>query len=134
VRVCIVTLVFGRAKVVQHFFGTNDSEKALGELFDELRHLVVDYVKQETLEPARGLGRVLAISVASGLCLGIGFVLVLFGLLRFLQEEVWVFPEGSVTWLPYILTALVGGIILSVLGMSISKGSESATSDTDDRG
>lgn len=52
-----------------------------GEAFQ----LVVDYVKQETLDPVKGLGRFILFGVAGSVALSIGLAVLAVGLLRLLQ-------------------------------------------------
>lgn len=101
-------------------------DKQVGELVDELRTMVTDYVRQETIEPAKRLGATFGFSLAGGILLGSGFMLILFGLLRYLQSKVWVFPEGAWTWVPYIVTALAGLIII-VVSLQLAKGRSRGT-------
>lgn len=100
-----------------------DTNKPVGVLVEELRDLVVDYVKQETVDPAKQLGKRFAFSIAGGTVLGIGFVMALLGILRLFQTEVWVFPEPGTnwSWLPYVLTAVAGVIIVLVVVASIQR-------------
>lgn len=102
-------------------------DKHVGELVDELRTMVTDYVRQETIEPAKHLGAAFGFSLASGILLGSGFVLVLFGLLRYLQSKVWVFPQGAWTWIPYLITA-VAGLIIAGVSLKLAKGRSSSGS------
>ena len=58
----------------------------------ELIEFVRAYVKQETVDPLRGVGRWIAFGAAGAFCLGLGLVIVLLGVLRLIEEE-W---DGSV--------------------------------------
>lgn len=102
-------------------------DKQVGELVDELRTMVTDYVRQETIEPAKRLGAAFGYSLASGILLGSGFMFVLFGLLRYLQSKVWVFPEGAWTWVPYIVTA-AAGLLIAFVSLQLAKGRSGDTS------
>ena len=53
----------------------------------ELIEFVRSYVKQETVDPLRGVGRWIAYGAAGALCLGLGLVIVLLGVLRLVAEE-----------------------------------------------
>ena len=67
-----------------------DNEKSAGRLWSQgtdAFQLVVDYVKQETLEPLKGLGRFVLFGVAGSVALAAGFVILAVGLLRLLQGE-----------------------------------------------
>lgn len=77
--------------------------------------LVVDYVKQETLTPLKGLGRYLVFGIAGSILLCGGLVLLLIALLRALQEETGGFFGGSLTWAPYLI---VGGAAVLLMGLA----------------
>ena len=77
--------------------------------------LVIDYFKQETLEPVKGLGRFLAFGVLGSLGIATGFVFVLVGVLRVLQTETSAF-HGNLSWLPYVI---VIGVAIAVIGLAV---------------
>jgi hypothetical protein len=86
----------------------------LPQLVLELRDLVVDYVKQETLIPLRQLGRYIGFGIAGAVLLGFGVLLLGVGGLRALQTETGDTFRGDWSWAPYGITfiALVlGGIV-----------------------
>jgi hypothetical protein len=99
----------------------NGAVKPVGQLFDELREMVTDYVRQETVEPAKNLGRAFAFSLLGGTTLGGGFCMLLLGTLRLLQSEVWVFPKGGYSWAPYVITGVVG-IVVVVVTLMLARG------------
>ena len=75
----------------------------------ELWELVVAYFKQETTEPLKSLGRVIAFGIAGSLLIGVGVVFVTIGGLRLLQDETDAFT-GNWTFVPYliVITVLLG--------------------------
>lgn len=77
----------------------------------ELWELVVAYFKQETTEPLKALGRVLAMGVAGSLLIGFGVIFAGVGGLRLLQEETSVF-EGNWSFVPYVI------VIVALLGLA----------------
>lgn len=77
--------------------------------------LVVDYVKQETLTPLKGLGRYLLFGIVGSVLLCAGLVLLLVALLRALQEQTGGFFGGTLTWAPYVI---VGGAALVLMGLA----------------
>ena len=54
---------------------------------DDAFQLTVDYLKQEVVEPLRGLGRFLYMGIAGSFFLAFGLLLILLGVLRLLQTE-----------------------------------------------
>ena len=70
-----------------------------------------DYVKQETLDPLRGVGRWLAWGIVGAVALLFGAVIGLIGLLRLLQAEVFYQPNGF-TWAPYMIIVVVAVVMV----------------------
>lgn len=84
--------------------------------------LVIDYVKQETVEPIRGVGRFLIFGIAGSAALSIGLVLLLVGLLRFLQTETDGTFSGNLSWVPYVIVAVVAVAIIALAIWRITAG------------
>lgn len=82
-------------------------EKTPKETVDELKVMLVDYAKQETLGPLKALGKWVAFGMAGAILIFIGLVLWTLALLRVLQAEV--FDEGW-TWVPYLIT--LGAVVV----------------------
>jgi len=61
--------------------------------------VVIDYVRQETVEPLKGVGRFLIFGVAGSALLALGLVLLLVAVLRALQTETGTF-HGNLSWVP----------------------------------
>lgn len=89
------------------------SAKAPSELA-ELKRLLIAYVKQETLVPAKALGRWVALGVAGSVAIAIGVVLAVLAGLRALQTETGTTFSGGLSWLPYVVV-LVGAAAVTVL-------------------
>jgi uncharacterized protein involved in cysteine biosynthesis len=84
--------------------------------------LVIDYVKQETIEPLKGLGRFVLFGVAGSVALAAGFVILVVGLLRVLQGETGTTFHGNLSWLPYVICAVVSIGVAVVAAVAIRKG------------
>ena len=69
--------------------------------------MIRDYVKQETLDPLRGVGRWLAWGIIGAVALIFGAVVGLIGLLRLLQAEIFSQLNGF-TWIPYLIVVVAG--------------------------
>jgi peptidoglycan biosynthesis protein MviN/MurJ (putative lipid II flippase) len=84
--------------------------------------LVIDYIKQETLTPLKGLGRYLALGIAGSLALCVGLVLLAIALLRALQTETGSTFSGDLSWLPYVIVCAAAVIVVGLAGWRITKG------------
>jgi hypothetical protein len=84
--------------------------------------LVIDYVKQETLEPLKALGRFLAFGIAGSLALCVGLVLLLVALLRLLQTETDGTFAGNLSWLPYAIVAVAALVVIGLTAWRVARG------------
>lgn len=89
---------------------------------DEIRGLIVRYVKEETIQPLKEMGRFTAYGVIGSLLIGFGSMLMLIAVLRFLQEQFKVL-DGSLSWLPYLIVALLAGGVIALTLWRIVSGS-----------
>jgi hypothetical protein len=92
--------------------------QSLPNLVHELFELVVAYLKQETFDPLKALGRFVAYGLAGAVCLSTGAVLVGIGGLRALQRETNHHWSGDWSWLPYLIVVL---FCLIVAGLAVSR-------------
>jgi hypothetical protein len=93
---------------------TSPPSASLPQLVLELRDLVVEYVKQETLVPLRQLGRYIGFGIAGALLLGVGVLLLGVGGLRALQTETGDTFTDDWSWAPYWITfvaLVIGGVV-----------------------
>src|SRR4029079_10280533 len=94
---------------------TDHRTPPLPQLITELRDLVVNYLKQQTLVPLQQLGRYIGFGLAGSLLLGFGVVFLALSGLRALQEETGDTFTGDWSWVPYVLVIfalLVGGALV----------------------
>ncbi len=91
------------------------ASKSPSELIHELRALVVDYAKQETVDPLKALGRYLAWGVVGSLLLCIGSIFVCVGLLRLLQSQTGAWFDGPWSFVPYVVVLLFAVVALCLL-------------------
>jgi hypothetical protein len=94
-----------------------NASKSLPTLAQELWQLVVGWVRQETIDPVKGLVRYLVFGVMGSLALGVGIVLLVLGGLRALQTETGDTFEGDWSWAPYGIT-FAGCILVAVLALA----------------
>jgi hypothetical protein len=83
---------------------------------DDAFQLTVDYVKQETVEPLKGLGRFLGFGIIGSFALAFGILLLLLGVLRLLQTETGTSLAGDWSWVPYAVVIVLG---LGVIGVAV---------------
>lgn len=100
--------------------------RPLPDLLSELWELVQAYVKQETVDPIKGVGRFVAYGVAGAFLVGIGVVLLSVGVLRVLQSETDTTFTGNLTWIPYgiVFVAMLIGGALSLKAIRGRRGKE----------
>jgi hypothetical protein len=84
--------------------------------------LTVDYLKQETLGPLKGIVRFLAWGLAGSLAIGVGVLLLLVGVLRLLQEETGSSLTGDWSWVPYFVVTALGLMVAGVAAWRITAG------------
>jgi len=94
---------------------SDSGPKGLRRAGDDAFKLTVDYLKQEALEPLKGLGRFVAWGLAGSLAIAVGILLLLVGILRLLQDETGTALTGNWSWVPYFAVSLLG---LGVAGVS----------------
>ncbi|MCC7076241.1 MAG: phage holin family protein [Acidimicrobiia bacterium] len=107
---------------------TRTKSKPVSELAEELRDLVTAYVRQETIEPAKQLGRNFGLSLAAGFVLGTAFVLLVIAVIRFAQTEL--FEAGADEWssaAPYLIGFVVA-IAVVVFSLTMVRGSARGSS------
>ena len=89
--------------------------------FEGLRTIFIRYVKDETVQPLKDLGRFVLWGVVGSLFVGFGAVLLLLGVLRFLQDQFSVL-DGTLSWLPYLIVAFLCAIVLAFTGWRVVSG------------
>lgn len=89
----------------------------LPSLVRELAQLVLTYLKQETIEPAKGLARFVGLGLAGSFALGLGLVLLTLGGLRALQNQTGSTFTGHLSWAPY---AIVAGVVVVIIMLSVT--------------
>ena len=106
----------------------------------DIATLSIDYIKQETKGPLKGIGRYLGVGAAGAVFIGFGSVMLALALLRGVQSGLAAHHvkrtteglvsdngplSGSLTWMPYLLTAVACLIGLGIMVMSLRKAKRS---------
>jgi len=100
-------------------------DESVPQLGSELMDLIVAYLKQETLQPLKGLGRFVTFGTAGSVVLGMGLVILDLAGLRALQEvegrpgEVFF---GAHSWMPYAIVAVATVVVMALAGLRILRG------------
>lgn len=84
--------------------------------------LIVDYLKQETLHPLKGLGRFIVFGVAGSVALAAGMVILAVALLRVLQTETGTTFTGDWSWAPYLLCTAIVLAVATLAALAITRG------------
>jgi len=105
--------------------------KSVRSTSEEFVQLVRDYAQQETLAPLQGLGRFVAFGVTGSVLLALGIGMLLLGLLRVLQTETGSTFTGNLSWLPYVITAVVALLVLGLAAWRVSAGPARRPESTD---
>lgn len=83
--------------------------------------LVKAYVRQETLEPLRGVGRWIGWGVAGSIAMAIGLLELSLALLRALQTETGSTFTGNLSWAPHALTLVAVVLVVALLAGLVTK-------------
>jgi hypothetical protein len=102
--------------------GTGRGLSGLRTTGGETLQLIIDYVKQETLDPLKGLGRYIVFGVAGSVALSIGLVILSVAFLRFLQGETGTAFTGDLSWIPYLICAVVVVAVAALAVWAVTKG------------
>ena len=106
----------------------------------ELQELVVDYAKQETVDPIKNLGQYLGAGVGGSVLIGTGISFGLLAVLRLLQ---WIGTDeneaGQITggtfnddlsYIPYFIVVLLALLIVAGFYRAIQGGSDTTTKES----
>jgi hypothetical protein len=102
--------------------GPDNGSHGLRHAGDDAFQLTVDYLKQETVEPLRGLGRFLYMGIAGSFFMAGGLLLILLGVLRLLQTETGTALTGDWSWVPYAVVVVLGIAVIGVAAWRITAG------------
>ena len=102
---------------------TGDRGQSLPTIVRELGTMVVAYVRQQTVEPLKGVGRSLALGLAGVVVGSIGGVFLLLGGIRVLQTETTAF-SGNLSFLPYVFALVLCAAVAGGAARSISAGGD----------
>ena len=101
---------------------SDNGQPGLRHAGDDAFQLTVDYLKQETVQPLKGLGRFLYMGIAGSFFLAGGILLVLIGILRLLQTETGTALTGDWSWVPYVSVMVIGIAVIVVAAWRITAG------------
>jgi uncharacterized membrane protein YuzA (DUF378 family) len=92
----------------------------------ELKDLVVNYAKQETLEPLKVAGANLGYAMGGAVLISLGWVCALLALLRGLQtidffNDPAELNGGTWSWLPYLIVGIVAVAVIAFYGLLVKR-------------
>ncbi len=90
---------------------------------EELIDLIKAYIKQETVDPLRTLGKRFGLGIAAALLFGISAVFFSLAVLRGIQRYMGFVNRGIVSVVPYVGVALLPGLTEFVVISKQSRGS-----------
>ena len=84
---------------------------------------MITYLKQETIDPVKGLVRYVGYGLGGSLAIGLASILLLLGVLRLLQERTGELFSGRLHFVPYLAVLIGCGAVigLSLKAMSVDK-------------
>jgi flagellar biosynthesis protein FliQ len=88
---------------------------------DEIKDLAFRYIKEETIQPLKDMGRFVLWGALGSLLVGFGSLLLLFGALRFLQEQFKVL-DGTLSWIPYLIVVVLAALVIGLTMWRIVSG------------
>lgn len=88
---------------------------------EEIKELALRYIKEETIQPIKEMGRFVAWGALGSLLVGFGYFFLLIGALRFLQEQ---FPvlDGTYSWIPYLVVVVLAAAVIALTAWRIMSG------------
>lgn len=97
-------------------------DQGVPKLVGELWELVVAYLKQETIEPLKGIGKFVGWGIPGAVLSALGLAVLLLAALRVLQTQTGSTFSGDLTELPYVITAATGMALAALAGVAIVSG------------
>jgi hypothetical protein len=88
---------------------------------EEIKELALRYIKEETIQPVKEMGRFVLWGAIGSLLVGFGYFFLLFGALRFLQDQFKVL-DGTLSWIPYLVVVVLAALIIALTVWRIVSG------------
>ena len=110
--------------------GATGGNRGPQELIAEVRTLVTDYAKQETLQPLKQLGKWVGFGLAGAVVISLGLFLLLLGGLRALQTETGGTFDGNWSFAPYLITFVAAAAFVGLAAWAISRTSLDESGDS----
>ncbi len=95
------------------------ADESLPTLGRDLVTLVIAYVKQETVDPLKHLGRFLGLGLAGVIVGSIGGVFLLLAGIRALQTETGTAFTGNLSFLPYVFALILCGAVAGITAKAL---------------
>ena len=88
---------------------------------EEFLLLLREYLRQQTVLPLRNLLRWVALGLAGAIFILVGVVMLTLGVLQMLQEQTGDVFDGSLRWLPYLMTVVAVLVLVAIVVMMMRK-------------
>ncbi len=88
--------------------------------FDGLLSMLRAYLKQETLDPIRGLGRYLGFGLGSTVCFAVAEVFLVLSVVRVLQTTTSAF-QGNLSFIPYLVGLSVSLVFIYLTLLALKR-------------
>jgi uncharacterized membrane protein YidH (DUF202 family) len=88
---------------------------------DEIKALALRYIKEETIQPIKEMGRFVIWGALGSLLVGFGYFFLLLGALRFLQDQFTVL-DGTLSWIPYLIVVALAALVMGLTVWRIVSG------------
>ncbi|MGH9114535.1 MAG: hypothetical protein ACRDWW_01765 [Acidimicrobiales bacterium] len=90
---------------------SEDQDKPVSTLVNELAGLVIAYVRQETVVPIKSLGKFVAFGAAGAVMFAFAGALLALAAVRLVQSETGAHLHGDLSWVAY-----AAGVLLAAAG------------------
>ncbi|MFN3217491.1 MAG: hypothetical protein ACE367_13435 [Acidimicrobiales bacterium] len=97
------------------------NEKSPIDTANELKAMLTQYARQETVGPLQLLGKWVAFGVAGALLVAVGLAYLAFGVLRVLQSETSAFESGRTSYLPYLIAFALLMVFVGIAAWAMTR-------------
>lgn len=97
------------------------NDKSPIDTANELKAMLTQYARQETVGPIQLLAKWVAFGVAGALLIAVGLAYLSFGVLRVLQSETDAFDSGRTSFLPYLIAFAMLMVFVGIAAWAMTR-------------